>query len=113
VKFIKDVLRESPYKPATPTVFFLGTWYHATVNIKINPHNTTSDALDEIEPVFKKYAPAMPFDYKFADTDYAKKIAAEDRDGKLSGCFAALAILISRVGLYGMASFVADRVPKM
>jgi putative ABC transport system permease protein len=112
VGVIKDVLMESPYKPVTPTVFFLGTWYHATVNIKINPHSSTSDALGKIEPVFKKYAPAMPFNYQFADTDYAKKFAAEDRVGKLAGCFAGLAILISCVGLFGLASFVAEQRTK-
>jgi len=109
---IKDVLMESPHEPVSPTVFFLGPWYHATVNIKINPHSTTSDALAKIEPVFKKYAPAMPFDYKFADTDYAKKFTAEDRIGKLAGCFAGLAILISCVGLFGLASFVAEQRTK-
>lgn len=112
VGVIKDVLMESPYKPVTPTVFFLGTWYHATVNIRINPHNSTSDALGKIESVFKQYAPAMPFDYKFADTDYAKKFAAEDRIGKLAGCFAGLAILISCIGLFGLASFVAEQRTK-
>ncbi|MES2111561.1 MAG: ABC transporter permease [Bacteroidota bacterium] len=109
---IKDVLMESPYEPVSPTVFFLGPWYHATVNIRINPHNTTSDALAKIEPVFKKYAPAMPFDFKFADIDYAKKFAAEDRIGKLAGCFAGLAILISCIGLFGLASFVAEQRTK-
>jgi len=109
---IKDVLMESPYKPVTPTVFFLGTWNHATVNIKINPHSNTGDALGKIESVFKKYAPTMPFDYKFADTDYAKKFAAEDRIGKLAGCFAGLTILISCIGLFGLASFVAEQRTK-
>jgi len=109
---IKDVLMESPYEPVSPTVFFLGPWYHATVNIRINPRNTTSDALAKIEPVFKKYAPAMPFDFKFADTDYAKKFGVEDRIGKLAGCFAGLAILISCIGLFGLASFVAEQRTK-
>jgi ABC-type antimicrobial peptide transport system permease subunit len=109
---IKDVLMESPYEPVSPTVFFLGPWSHATVNIRISPRNTTADALAKIEPVFKKYAPAMPFDYTFADTDYAKKFAAEDRTSKLAGFFATLAILISCVGLFGLASFVAEQRTK-
>ena len=109
---IKDVLMESPYEPVSPTVFFLGPWSHATVNIRITPFYVTADALAKIEPVFKKYAPAMPFDFKFADADYAKKFATEDRVGKLAGCFAGLAILISCLGLFGLASFVAEQRTK-
>jgi ABC-type antimicrobial peptide transport system permease subunit len=109
---IKDVLMESPYKPVSPTVFFLGPWYHATVNIRINPRSTTSDALAKIELVFKKYAPAMPFDYKFADEEYDRKFAAEQRIGTLATVFAGLAIFISCLGLFGLASFVAEQRTK-
>jgi ABC-type antimicrobial peptide transport system permease subunit len=51
----------------------------------------------------------MPFDYKFADEEYAKKFEAEERIGKLSGFFSILAILISCLGLFGLASFMAEK----
>ena len=109
---IKDVLMESPYQPVTPTVFFLGAWNHGTVSIRLNPKISAGEALAKIEPVFKKYAPALPFDYKFADSEYAKKFAAENRVGKLARFFSALAILISCLGLFGLASFLAEQRTK-
>ena len=53
-----------------------------------------------------------PFDYKFADAEYAVKFAAEERIGKLAGLFAVLAIFISCLGLFGLASFVAEQRTK-
>ena len=70
------------------------------------------EALRKIEPVFKKYAPSLPFDYQFADSEYAKKFAAEDRIGNLAGFFSGLAILISCLGLFGLSSFVVEQRTK-
>ena len=63
-------------------------------------------ALPRIEAVYKKNIPSVPFEYKFADEEYAQKFAAEERTGKLAGFFAALAIFISCLGLYGLISFM-------
>ena len=67
----------------------------------------TNASLDKIKAVFAKYSPDQPFDYHFVDEDYAKKFGNEQRTGKLAGVFAALAIFISCLGLFGMASFMA------
>jgi putative ABC transport system permease protein len=109
---IKDVVMESPYNPVTPTIFFLGTWNKATVNIKIKPGVNTTEAISKIGSVFKQYAPGMPFDYIFADSEYAAKFSNEERAGKLTAFFAILAIIISCLGLFGLASFVAEQRTK-
>ena len=70
---------------------------------------TTREAIDKVAAVFKKYDPASPFNYVFADTEYAKKFADEERTGKLAGFFTILAIFISCIGLFGMASFMAEQ----
>jgi putative ABC transport system permease protein len=62
-----------------------------------------------MEPVFKKYNPGSPFDFKFIDDIYAKKFADEERIGHLAGFFAALAVFISCLGLFGLASFMAEQ----
>jgi len=62
--------------------------------------------------VFKKYNPGAPFDYTFNDDDYAKKFADEQRVGKLAAFFTILAIFISCLGLFGLASFVAEQRKK-
>ena len=82
------------------------------INIKINPAIAINNALPKIEAVFKKLVPAAPFDYRFVDQEYALKFAAEERIGKLSGFFAVLAILISCLGLFGLATFVAEQRTK-
>jgi ABC-type antimicrobial peptide transport system permease subunit len=82
------------------------------INIKINPAVAINNALPKIETVFKKLVPAAPFDYKFVDQDYALKFTAEERISKLSGFFAVLAIFISCLGLFGLATFVAEQRTK-
>ncbi len=108
---IKDMVMKSPYSEVQPTVFYLGdnrNW----INIRINPQTSVSDAVAKIEIVFKKLIPAVPFDYKFADEEYALKFAAEKRIGKLASVFSVLAIVISCLGLFGLASFVAEQRTK-
>jgi ABC-type antimicrobial peptide transport system permease subunit len=68
-----------------------------------------SEALSRIEKVFQTVIPAALFDYKFVDEEYARKFASEERVGKLASVFAVLAIFISCMGLFGMASFVAEQ----
>jgi len=54
----------------------------------------------------------VPFSYKFTDDDYARKFASEERVGKLANSFALLAIFISCIGMFGMASYMAERKVK-
>ena len=108
---IKNMVMTSPFEPAYPTVFFLnGDKYF--IFVKVNPGVSMTDALPKIEAVFKKIIPAAPFDYKFADEDYAQKFAAEERVGTLASFFAVLTIFISCLGLFGLASFVAEQRTK-
>jgi len=67
------------------------------------------DALVKIAKVFEKYNPSAPFEYKFIDEEYAQKFSDEQRMGNLATFFAALAIFISCIGLFGMASFMAEQ----
>jgi ABC-type antimicrobial peptide transport system permease subunit len=107
---VKDMIMESPYEPMYPTVFMIkGHVPTSMINIKINPKTSASQALPKIEAVFKKIIPSAPFEYQFADEEYAAKFAAEERIGSLATVFAALAILISCLGLFGLASFIAEQ----
>ena len=66
-------------------------------------------ALPKIEAVFKELIPAVPFEYKFVDVDYAEKFATEERVGNLAWFFAAFAIFISCLGLFGLSVFTAEQ----
>jgi putative ABC transport system permease protein len=106
---VKDMVMESPYEPVKQTIFHIGSGTFDDVLIKINSNVSAHEAINKIEAVCKTYSPSVPFSYRFADEEYAKKFSDEDRIGKLSSCFAILAIFISCLGLFGMASFMAEQ----
>jgi ABC-type antimicrobial peptide transport system permease subunit len=109
---ISDMVMESPYNPVKPTIFLLDYSWFSFMNIRINPGMDVKTALARIEPVYKKYNPSAPFDYKFTDLEYARKFESEERIGKLAGFFAFLAIFISCLGMFGLASFMASQRTK-
>jgi len=108
---IKDMVMESPYEPVEPTMYFIKPLNGGVscINIRVTPGVAMSTALPGIEAAFKKLIPSVPFDYEFADEDYALKFATEERIGKLAGFFTMLAVFISCLGLFGLASFVAGQ----
>jgi putative ABC transport system permease protein len=106
---VKDMVSESPYFPVRPTLFHLLKGGGDFFILRINPKISASEALSKIEKVYKTYNPAQPFEYQFVDEEYAKKFGDEERIGKLASAFASLAIFISCLGLFGMASFMAEQ----
>ena len=111
VGIAKDMLTQSPYDPMQPSVFFCDGWM-GVITIRLKPGMTEGNVLATIADVFKKYSPDGPFQYKFVDDEYAKKYSNEVRIGNLASFFAILAIFISCLGLFGLASFVAEQRTK-
>ncbi|ACU62569.1 ABC transporter permease [Chitinophaga pinensis] len=112
IGIVKDMLMGSPFEPVYQTVFMLDYNWASVINIKLNPQNSANESLKKIEAVFRKFNPGSPFDYKFVDQQYASKFAVEERIGQLAWGFAILAIFISCLGLFGLASFVAEQRTK-
>jgi ABC-type antimicrobial peptide transport system permease subunit len=112
VGVIYNMVMISPYDEAKPVMYTLSTDAGNLAMIKINPAVSTKDALAKMEPIFRKYNPQQPFEYKFADEEYAKKFNNEERVGSLASFFAILAIVISCLGLFGLTSFVAEQRKK-
>jgi len=110
---VNDIMQESPFYPIRPTLFHT-SGYDGMYNLimKLSPQQNVKKSLSAIEQVWKKYTPNVPFDYRFVDEEFGGKFQAEERIGKLSSYFAILAILISCLGLFGMASFVAEQRTK-
>jgi ABC-type antimicrobial peptide transport system permease subunit len=109
---VDDIIMQSPYAPVKQTIYLINYKNVGWINLKLNPEKSVNESLATIESVFKNNIPSAPFEYKFADAEYAKKFAAEERIGKLASVFAVLAILISCLGLFGLASFVAEQRTK-
>lgn len=109
---VKDIIMESPYEPAKPTLYYFNEHAAHVLHIRINPEVSAPTALSTIEATLGKIVPTASFDYMFVDEEYGQKFSQEIRLGKLSGIFAALAIFISCLGLFGLASFVAEQRTK-
>ena len=112
VGVVNNLVMASPYDEPKPVVFSLLTGGGNVAIIKINRSLSAKAALGKIEPVFKKVNPEQPFDYKFTDEEYARKFSNEERVGELASFFAVLAVVISCLGLFGLASFVAEQRTK-
>jgi putative ABC transport system permease protein len=112
VGVVEDMITQSPYQPVKQMIFYLRPGNLSTVNIKLKPSTGTSEALQQIGALYKKYDTVNPFEYRFVDQEYANKFKGEERIGKLAGFFAVLAVLISCLGLFGLASFVAEQRTK-
>jgi ABC-type antimicrobial peptide transport system permease subunit len=109
---VKDMLVQSPYKPVRAMLYHLSTEQENLFIIKINPKLAAGDAIKRIGDVFAKVDPSHVQSFEFVDEAFAQKFEDEERIGKLAAVFAALAVFISCLGLFGLASFVAEQRTK-
>jgi len=109
---VKDMVKGSPYEPTNPSIIFLSENDMPWLYIKIKSTASAHEALPKMQSVLNSIAPSAPFDYTFADEAYGAKFRAEERIGKLATIFSVLALLISCLGLFGLASFVAEQRTK-
>jgi ABC-type antimicrobial peptide transport system permease subunit len=109
---ISDMIKGSPFEPVKPSIFTIDYKGVNVINIKLATGSSTRTALSKIEDVFKRYNPTAPFEYKFVDEQYVEKFITVERIGKLAGFFAAFAVLICCLGLFGLASFIAEQRTK-
>jgi predicted permease len=109
---VEDVLMTNPYNNSQPTMYLQSPDWSNNLMFRLAPEKDTREALAYLETIFKKYNPAYPFDYKFADEEYARKFTREELIGKLAGLFGGLAIFISCLGLFGLAAYMAERRTK-
>jgi len=82
-----------------------------TVMVKIKP-GMEQRVVDEVRQTFNKYSPGYSFDFSFMDDDYQALYVTEQRIATLSSYFAGLAIIISCLGLFGLAAFTAQKRQK-
>jgi ABC-type antimicrobial peptide transport system permease subunit len=112
IGIIEDMIIESPYEPVRASLFHIDKDQGNLFILKLNPAKNAQECIEKIQSTFIKYDPASPFEYKFVDEEYERKFQGEMRVGKLASFFAILAILISCLGIFGMASFVAEQRTK-
>jgi putative ABC transport system permease protein len=109
---VKDMIKGSPFEATDPSIIFLSEndmqWLYMRLKPTVGPH----EAIPAIQHVFATLIPSASFDYTFVDDIYAAKFAAEERIGQLATLFSVLTIVISCLGLFGLASYVAEQRTK-
>ncbi len=106
---VKDMVMSSPYQPAKQTIYYITHEDFSYVIMRLNPNQGAHEAIQKVENICKTYSPSVPFAFQFTDEAYARKFSNEERIGKLASLFAILAIFISCLGLFGMATFTAEQ----
>jgi len=107
---VKDFILESPFEKKVNPMIIIGPGvdYFQVIHFKLNPANTTVSNIQKATEIFKKYNPKYPFEYVFADESYAQKFKEQQRTGKLAALFAGLTVFISCLGLFGLATYMAE-----
>ncbi|MBL7841980.1 MAG: ABC transporter permease [Cyclobacteriaceae bacterium] len=112
VGIVDNVLMGSPYQPIKPMfIVFSPDWVNA-VSLRLEKTDDLQGSLKKIEAIMKKYNPAYPFEYAFADVEFGKKFSSINMIGTLANVFAILAIIITGLGLFGLAAFTAEQRTK-
>ena len=107
---VKDFHLESLHNEISPMVFHLGGHTYMAM-IKIEGENS-GQTLQKIQEVYTEINPGFPLEYSFLEDNYEALYASEHRVSILSRYFAGLAILISCLGLLGLAMFTAAKRQK-
>jgi ABC-type antimicrobial peptide transport system permease subunit len=110
VGIARDFNFETLYEPVTPC-FFQVYPVMPNVLVRMQP-GSERKTLDRLEKAYQKHYGGLAFDYRFLDDEYAALYVAEERVAVLSQYFGGLAILISCLGLFGLAAFTAQKRQK-
>jgi putative ABC transport system permease protein len=112
VGVIKDFVFDDMYGKSDPLIFRCYPEYFGYMYIRLKNQVNVERAVDKIQTVVKTNNPGYPFDYIFVDDEFDKQFKSEMLIGKLSRIFALLAIIITCLGLFGLAAYTAERRTK-
>ncbi len=115
---IKDFNYFPLYYRSGPLIIFYKTYnpspghhFYRYIFARIRPDNVPQ-TIASIEKIYKKFNPEFPFTFRFLDEDYNRLYRSEEQASVIFRYFATLAVLISCLGLFGLASFLAEQRTK-
>jgi ABC-type antimicrobial peptide transport system permease subunit len=111
VGIVKDYHLRSLHTPIEPLVIFLAPPNCQTICVRISSENIPR-SIAFIEEQWQIFNPERPFNYSFLDEALDDLYRGEERIGAIVECFTFLAILISCLGLFGLAAFTAEQRTK-
>ena len=108
---VKDFKYQSIHAKTGPLITFNDPGWYRMIMVRISPHNI-SGSLQNIERAWRKFLPDSPFDYTFLDESFNQLYQDDQRTSTLIFAFALIAVLISSLGLFGLAAFTAEQKNK-
>lgn len=108
----EDIIFNSPYENAQPTVFFMRLANAPFITLRLAAHLSTSEAIGRVEQVIHTFDPEARLNIKFADAELESKFWREAMMLDMISVFAAIAIFICCLGLFGLVTFMAERRTK-
>jgi len=111
---VKDFNYESLHQPVTPIVMYIVPQNFNSISVKIRPDRPEDVAatLDFLKQKWQEFRPNFPFQYSFIDERYEELYRSEHRLGQIFGVFSLLAVFIACLGLFGLASYMAEQRTK-
>jgi len=109
---VKDFVFDDMYGKSDPLVFQCYPEYFGYMYVRLKENANTEKAIPKIESIIKSSNPGYPFNYIFVDDEFDRQFKSEMLIGKLSRIFALLAIVITCLGLFGLAAYTAERRTK-
>jgi hypothetical protein len=111
VGVLDNVLMGSPFQEVKPLFAVMDDW-GGYVTIRLKATNDINASLNAVKSMFAKYNAKYPFEYNFADLEFDKKFKSINMTSRLSNIFATLAIIITGLGLFGLAAYTAEQRTK-
>ena len=108
---VEDAIMESPFDPVRPTVYLKRNW-RGPMLVRLTNDKPLPELISSIGAVIAQHDPLTPFTYSFVEETFAKKFNETQFLGIVMLAFAGLAILLSVLGLVGLAMYVVERKTK-
>ncbi len=112
VGVVKDFVYNDMYQSAAPLILFCDPANTYVMSVRLKANADVPKALAATQQVLKASNPGYPFEYRFVNDEFENLFKTETLTGRLSGIFAALAVFISCLGLFGLAAYAAERRTK-
>jgi len=113
VGVVNDFVYGDMYGKPDPVFFYCPEYKNTSeMYVRLKPNTNVENAINQIEAIVKKDNPSYPFTYHFVDDQFNAMFQNEQLISKLSRVFAMLAIIISCLGLFGLAAYTAERRTK-
>lgn len=106
---MKDYLYNDMYAKADPLLIYNKPKETHVLTIRLKNGVNKQDAIIKAGNIVRADSPGYPFDYQFVDNDFDEIFKTETLTGSLAGVFAGLAVVISCLGLFGLAAYTAER----